>query len=167
MAKLTDPMKLFITQALACFDTPTQVSEAVKEEFGVVVGRPQIQAYDPTKAAGRDISKKLRAIFNETREKFLDGAAKVPIGNQIYRLRALQKLHERAMTRGNIALAAQLLEQAAKEVGGAYTNTRKLQGGDPGSPPIGVKHEGTVKALTDADLERIAAGGSARTTPEA
>lgn len=37
MPALNDDQKLFIVQALACFDTPTQVIEAVKQEFGVEV----------------------------------------------------------------------------------------------------------------------------------
>lgn len=35
MATLKDNVKLFIVQALACFDTPSQVVEAVKQEFGL------------------------------------------------------------------------------------------------------------------------------------
>tara|TARA_R100000353_G_C6395091_1_gene165941 strand:+ start:150 stop:323 length:174 start_codon:yes stop_codon:yes gene_type:complete len=34
MAKLSEAENRFIVQALACYDTPTQVVEAVKEEFG-------------------------------------------------------------------------------------------------------------------------------------
>ncbi len=34
MATLTDDVKAFIVQALACFDTPSQVVDAVKEEGG-------------------------------------------------------------------------------------------------------------------------------------
>jgi hypothetical protein len=49
---LTDNKKLFIVRALACFDTPQQVVESVKEEFGIVVSRPQVEVYDPDKARG-------------------------------------------------------------------------------------------------------------------
>ena len=31
MAKLDDPVKVFIVQALACYDTPQQVAEKVQE----------------------------------------------------------------------------------------------------------------------------------------
>jgi len=53
MATLTDAHKHFIVQALACWDSPTQVAEAVREEFGVDVPRGQVAQYDPTKVAGR------------------------------------------------------------------------------------------------------------------
>jgi hypothetical protein len=133
MAKLTESQKLAIVQALACFDTPSEVAAAVKEEFGVTISRQQVAAYDPTKATGRDLSKKLRALFEETRRTFLSDVAAIPIAQQAFRLRALQREFERAKSRGNSALAAQLLEQAAKELGGAFTNRRELtgQGGGP------------------------------------
>jgi hypothetical protein len=34
MATLTDEVKVFIVQALACFDSPSQVAQAVKDQFG-------------------------------------------------------------------------------------------------------------------------------------
>lgn len=157
MAKLDDPVKEFIVQALACYDTPQQVADAVREEFGVEVTRMQVQAYDPTKSRGADrLSKRLKAIFEATRKAFLEETAKVPIASQVYRLRNLQRLFEKAQARGNMALAAALIEQAAKEVGGAFTNRREL--GGPGGGPIPVKNE-HVTTLSDADLERLAAGG--------
>lgn len=156
MAKLDDHVKLYIVQALACFDTPQQVADAVKEEFGIVVTRMQVQGYDPTKTRGRDLSAKLRAVFEATRKRFLDEVEQVPIASQTYRLRNLQRLHEQAVQRKNLQLAAALLEQAAKEVGGAFTNRREHSG--PNGAPIPVKTE-HVQAMSDADLERIAAGG--------
>lgn len=43
MATLKNEVKSFIVQALACFDTPSQVVESVKNEFGVVVTRQQVE----------------------------------------------------------------------------------------------------------------------------
>ena len=43
MAALKSEVKSFIVQALACFDTPSQVAEAVKNEFGVVLSRQQVE----------------------------------------------------------------------------------------------------------------------------
>ncbi|WP_237143578.1 hypothetical protein [Phyllobacterium zundukense] len=44
---------------------------------------------------------------------------------------------EKAETQGNMVLAANLLEQAAKEVGDAFTNRRALVGADGG--PVEVR----------------------------
>lgn len=128
MAKLTEPMKLAIVQALACYDTPSEVAEAVKEEFGTVITRQQVAGYDPTKGACKGMAKKLRDVFEETRKRFLADVSAIPIAQQAVRLRALQREFERAKSRGNTAMVAQLLEQAAKECGGMLTNRRELTG---------------------------------------
>lgn len=147
MAILKDPVKLAIVRALACFDTPTQAAEAVKQEFGLTITRQQVAMYDPTKASGHNLSKKLRAIFESTRKAFLEEVATIPLAQQAFRLRALQKELERAQSRGNSALVLQVLEQAAKEFGGAYTNRRELTG--KGGGPI-AQHNVTPAELAAA-----------------
>lgn len=129
MATLSDAVKQFIVQALACYDTPTQVSEAVKEEFGLDVPRQQVALYDPTKHAGRNLSKKWRAIFEATRESFKAETAEIPIAQRAYRLRKMSMIADRAERMRNFPLVLQILEQAAKETGDAYVNHRAGQGG--------------------------------------
>lgn len=160
MAILTEDVKAFIVNALACFDTPQQVAEAVKAEFGLTVTRQHCQAYDPSKSMGAKLGKKWREIFNATRRAFLEDQAMIPIANKNFRLRALDRLYQAAASRGNVALAAQLLEQAAKESGGAFTNRREMTGKD-GAPLIPPK---SALDMTDDELAAyIAAAGSART----
>lgn len=53
MATLKGEVKAFIVQSLACFDTPSQVVELVKKEFGLSITRQQVESHDPTKANGR------------------------------------------------------------------------------------------------------------------
>ncbi|SCU75534.1 conserved hypothetical protein [Cupriavidus necator] len=130
MATLTDDVKAFIVQALACFDTPSQVVDAVREEFEVEVTRMQVQSYDPTKRAARGLAKKWVEMFEATRKRFLKETAEIPIATQSFRLRALQKMYERTAARGNVPLAAQLIEQAAKESGGIFVNKGKGEGED-------------------------------------
>jgi hypothetical protein len=122
MATLKNEVKSFIVQALACFDTPTQVVEAVKNEFGIAVTRQQVETHDPTKMAGRGLAKRWTTIFEDTRKRFREETADIPIANRAFRLRALGRMAERAENMKNIALTAQLLEQAAKEVGDVYVN---------------------------------------------
>lgn len=134
MAALAEDVKVFIVQALACFDSPSQVAQSVKEGFSVVVDRRQVESYDPTKAAGRGVAKKLRALFEETRDTFLKDAVAVPVAKQVYRLRVLQRALDRAEKQGNSVMILQILEQAAKESGGAFTNRREITG--KGGGPI-------------------------------
>ncbi|KPM57856.1 hypothetical protein HB13667_29215 [Pseudomonas putida] len=130
MAALRDEVKAFVVQALACFDTPSQVVVAVKENFGLEVSRQQCEAYDPTKYVGRNLHLKWRTLFEDTRARFREETADIPIANRAFRLRALGRMAEKAENMKNMALTAQLLEQAAKECGDMYVN-RKLEPDKP------------------------------------
>lgn len=125
MAALRDEVKAFVVQALACFDTPSQVVASVKERFGLEVTRQQCEAYDPTKYVGRNLHVKWQTLFNDTRKRFREETAEIPIANRAYRLRAMNRFVERAETMKNIGLAMQILEQAAKEVGDVYVNRHR------------------------------------------
>ncbi|WP_323615380.1 DUF2280 domain-containing protein [Pseudomonas putida] len=122
MAALSNEVKAFIVQALACFDTPAQVATSVREEFGIEVSRQQCESHDPTKSAGRDLAKRWRTLFEDTRKRFREETSEIPIANRAFRLRALGRMAEKAESMKNMALTAQLLEQAAKEVGDVYVN---------------------------------------------
>ncbi|WP_064116708.1 DUF2280 domain-containing protein [Pseudomonas fluorescens] len=125
MAALRDEVKAFVVQALACFDTPSQVVASVKETFGIDVTRHQCEAYDPTKYVGRSLNQKWKTLFEDTRARFREETAEIPIANRAFRLRAMNRFVERAETMKNIGLAMQILEQAAKEVGDVYVNRNR------------------------------------------
>lgn len=155
MAALTDPIRVFIVQNLACFDAPQRIVEKVKEEFEVTVARSQVQQYDPERASAKTkgLSKRWRVLFAETRALFIKEIGTIPVAQQARRLRLLQDAAEQAVARRQTGMLLQILEQAAKETGGAYTNRRELSG--PAGGPIPLKGD-VLHTLTDADLERIA-----------
>ena len=128
MAALKEPVKIFIVQALACRDTPQEVAEQVLQEFGVKVDRKQCQSYDPTKAAGKNLSKKFVDLFHKTRADFDAGLIDIPIANKHYRLKQYQKQLERNAK--NVVMSLKILEQAAKDVGGQFTNRQEITGKD-------------------------------------
>ncbi|HCB1502636.1 hypothetical protein EC841_101266 [Raoultella ornithinolytica] len=127
MAALKPEVRAFIIQELACFDTPSQIVESVQKEFKVQVTRQQVASHDPTKAAGKGLAKKWVDLFNELRDRFLNEISDIPIANKAYRLRVLQRMSTNAENMKNIGMTAQLLEQAAKEVGEAYTNKQRVE----------------------------------------
>lgn len=128
MAALSEPVKIFIVQALACRDTPQEVVTLVKQEYDIEVTRSQCQNYDPTKYSGRNLSKKFVQLFNETREKFDAGLIDIPIANKHFRLKQYQKQLERNAK--NTVMSLKILEQAAKDVGGQFTNRQEITGKD-------------------------------------
>lgn len=127
MAALKPDVKAFIIQSLACFDTPTLVVESVQKEFGLKITRQQVESHDPTKVSGKSLAKKWVDLFYTTRERFKTEISDIPIANKAYRLRVLDRMATRTETMKNYALVAQIVEQAAKECGDAYTNRQKVE----------------------------------------
>lgn len=115
--KLSNPVKTFITQALACGDTPTMVRRAVKVEFGLDVSPQCVEQYDPTKTAGARLSAKYRTIFWATRARYQKELANIGIAHRAFRLRALQRIVDKARNAGNDRLVMYVLELAARECG--------------------------------------------------
>lgn len=135
MAKLSADVKASIVQALACYETPSRVVELVKKEFGLNVTRQQVSAYDPSKAMAKSLSQKWTRLFDETRERFQRETAEIAISHKAYRLRVLDRMAANAESMKNYGMTAQLLEQAAKEMGGTYTNKVKVENtGKDGGP---------------------------------
>lgn len=137
-AKLSDELKTYIVQALACFDSPSVVAASVKKEMGIEVSRQLVESHDPNKRAASGLAPKWKALFEETRKTFLEDTATIAISHRAVRLRALQRMSEKAETQGNMVLAASLMKQAAEEVGNAYTNRRELTGKDGKDLPVPV-----------------------------
>ncbi|MET2828892.1 DUF2280 domain-containing protein [Mesorhizobium shangrilense] len=152
-AKLSEAAKIFVVQRLACFDTPSELVGAVRKEFGDTITRQTVEAYDPTKKAGRNISTKWKTLFDETRKAFLEDTAAIAISHRTVRLRTLQRMAEKAETQGNIAMVMQLLEQAAKEMGNAFTNRREITGRNGGALETQVTQKLDATLLTDEELE--------------
>jgi hypothetical protein len=121
MAKLEEPVKVFIVERLACFARPTEVVDAVKEEFAVTITRQHVEEYDPEK---RCKTKKWIALHQATRKGFLEKKAGLAISHRSWRLAELEDMARKAKKNRNYKLAKELLEQAAKEEGDFYVNAR-------------------------------------------
>lgn len=146
-AKLTDEQRAFVVQSLACFDSPTTVAKAVKKEYGVDITAQAVEAYDPTKRAGDKLGKRWKDLFHATRDAFLKDTAAIGIAHRVVRLRRLQRAADKLEEAGNVMGMAAILEQAAKEEGGAYTNRRELTG--QGGKPLVPTQPGVVVVLPD------------------
>ena len=126
MATLSNEVKSFIVQGLATYMTPTQVVDAVADEFGETVVRQTVAKHDPTKPAGKDLGQEWVELFHECRKTFQEDLQAIPIANKAYRLNMLDRMARDAEKSKNRPLAASLLEQAAKDVGEVFTNKQKV-----------------------------------------
>jgi hypothetical protein len=149
--QLSFVLKREIVQRLARFDTPGQVVKAIKADHGIELSPQRVQFYDPTSKNGAALSDELKALFHETRKKFLDDLDAIPIANKAVRLRRLDRMATAAEEKGNMVLAAELGELAAKEVGGAFTNKHQheLTGKDGKDLPAAPAAQVTIFQLPD------------------
>jgi len=89
---LSDEIKYFIVNALACFEKPSAVAKAVEREFSIKVSPQAVEAYDPTKVAGQNLSAKLREHFHRVRESFRRDVDDIPIASKAVRLHRLDEM---------------------------------------------------------------------------
>lgn len=136
--KLTDELRAYVVQELAAYIPPSVVADAIRKDFGIKITPQSIEAYDPTKRAGAKLAMRWRVLFEATRKAVREDVDAIGIANRNVRLRTLQRMAVKAESSGNMALVANLLEQAAKEVGDAYTNRREITGkeGAPIMPSV-------------------------------
>jgi Uncharacterized conserved protein (DUF2280) len=94
-------------------------------------------------------------VFQAACAEFTNKLDDIAIAQKAARLRRLQRIADRAEDIGNLALALQTLEQAAKEMGDVFTNrcATELTGrdGGPVETRIGILRD----ALTDEELEEL------------
>jgi hypothetical protein len=126
VAKLTTEQKTWIVMRLARYEANAAVRKAFQETFKVEITYQQVDNYYPLRS-DYDGAKKWKALFDEQRARFLADVGSIGIANENYRLQMLHDMAEKAHARGNFALAGQLIEQAAKERGGLYTNRREVR----------------------------------------
>lgn len=146
MATLTGAVKVFIIQRLACFERPVDVQKECQAQFGVKPSLQQLASYNGDNPSSERMSKDLKDLFAETRKKFLSDTSSIPIASKAYRLRELQKLLDNNRDKSPI-VAAQMLEQAAKEQGNAFTNKHELTGA--GGAPLLVMRDWTGRKKDD------------------
>ncbi|MNJ67587.1 hypothetical protein D3C77_637710 [compost metagenome] len=128
------------------------MAEAVKNEFGIEISRQAVESHDPTKRAARNLAKRWVTLFEDTRKRFREETAEIPIANRAYRLRTLSRLVEKVEGMRNYGLTLQILEQAAKEVGDVYVNrAAKVDDSLNSVPPTSVRVEVVDARKRDAD----------------
>jgi hypothetical protein len=127
---LTYEIKEFIVKGLACYDTPSQVAEAVNLMFGVTVSRQRVYRYDPGNP--RPPAQRWRDLHAATRQALLREHAEIGVAHRAVRLRRLDRLASRC-ERNNVTTALKCLEMAAKECGGMYEKRRPVALQAPGT----------------------------------
>jgi hypothetical protein len=163
--KIQPQHRRYMVQMLACYRSPSEIAKLLKEHFDVGITRQSVEYYDPTKAAGADLAPDLCRLFAETRRRFHERSADIGIGQQTFRLAEMHDNYFKLKERGALIAAQTILEQAAREVGGMFTNARVLTGAGR-APVVGdtlsrEEHIEAIKALIFKGHERATASANA------
>ena len=147
--KLEDHHRAFLVAEFACFATPMEAADALREEYGIEITPQSAQHYDATSDAGRQAAKKWHELFDVSRQAFLDDVvARIPEAHKSVRIQELARASRIFKKRGNFMAMAAILERIAKEVGGAFTNRREVTGKDRG--PIKYSE---IATMTDEQID--------------
>lgn len=131
MARLKKHEKAFIVRSLAQFMEPSQVVEAVKENFKIEVSRQQVECYDPTKVAGADLSQELVDLFHEARKQYIaQPIYNIEGANDIVQLQILSDLL--ISKKNNVVMSIKLIDQIQKIIKGHYEKKIEITGADGG-----------------------------------
>ncbi|MDC5315381.1 DUF2280 domain-containing protein [Acinetobacter baumannii] len=155
MATLNKKQKLFIVQSLAVFNTPQETVSLVKEEFDIDVSRQQVESYDPTKFAGRALSKELKEFFEKTREDYLSQPLnKISGANDIVQLKILSDLLW--TKKNNVTMTIKIMDQIQKIMKGFYDKRGEQgnKGGNPEASQTKAEVEPEIKKLELQKLQR-------------
>lgn len=148
MARINKKVKLFIVKMLAEFNTTTETAKAVKAVFSIEVSQQQCECYDPTKKMGYELSQELKEKFFQYRKIANEELEAIPLANKRYRLQLLQNLVEKFPD--NPMLTPKWAEQAAKEMGGLFTNRQEITGKN-GEPLVGLSDEELDRRIKEAE----------------
>lgn len=123
---LNSEQKAFIVRLYARFDGTGEVCRAFRERYGLDLPTQQAVHYN---AAGPSYqgAPKWRELFHAERKAFLENVDAIGIANKTVRIQRLEYLCALALSRKNIKLASELMEQAAKEMGEVFTNRREVK----------------------------------------
>lgn len=130
---MDDKVRAYIVTRMACYDSVKDIHASLVE-MGIDITPQAVSRYNPENVNGP--APKWKALFDQAREDFLRSMSKEPLFNRQFRMRKLHTIFEKHMAKAQYVLAAQILEQAAKEAGNVYTNVAKVQGNLLGQPPI-------------------------------
>jgi len=108
--KLDGKSKAFAIRCLAQFDTLTETTNKIYQEFGIKVTVPAIYK----------LRNKYKATIQKVRDKFCENVLAIPIANRTWRLKQLNRIYKYAYSKDKVneqTIRLQALRQAESEMG--------------------------------------------------
>ena len=164
--RLKDFHRAFLVREFACFSTPMEAADALKQEFGIEISPQGAQHYDVKSVGGKKAAKKWHELTEFAREAFLDDVkARIPESYKSVRIQELARASRIFKKRSNYLAMANMLERIAKEMGNIHTNRYEFTGKDRGPIKFAAIDDMTDDQI-DQELRRIfKVGDGARVQP--
>jgi hypothetical protein len=118
--KLTNAQRTYVVRRLAAYDKPAAIAHSLKEVFGVTISTQAIEHYDPERPAGQDLAPQWHEVFRAARKAYIAETADISHMDKLARLRLRERMAIAAWEEGNYKLANEILNDIAKEAGGAF-----------------------------------------------
>lgn len=125
VGRLSTSLRQRIMVLFAQFHTVKEVGDLIFAETGQRLSVATLCHYDPMKARAKP-SKRLLALYDQARDRHLSDLTTIGVAHQAHRLRVLDRMVNKAEHKDQFTVAAQLLKQAAEEMGGLLTNKRSV-----------------------------------------
>ncbi len=131
MARLAPDTKVVIIQCLARFMTVTETQEHLSTVLGIDCTASHLSYYQPTGSQSAKLDQRWKDLFRTERQRYIAELSDSPMSHQRYRLDSILRLARKAEAKGEYDVALKAYEQASKEVGGIFTNLRKIESRNP------------------------------------
>lgn len=125
MAALKDIHKAFLVAQYAQGRGPTEIGKLFLETFSFPLQISQIAYYNPAYNSG--LAPKWQEVFRQFKTDFYTQLDEVPGAHLSVRVSRLWEMAEKRRNKGDLAGAAALYEQIAKDLGGIYEKRTREQ----------------------------------------
>ena len=123
---LTDEHKTFIVRRLAAYETLSVIARGLRQEFGITVPKPVIQYYDPERRQSRNLARRWRDLFWQTRKAFKEGLADIGANYPLVRIYWRGEMAQETWAAGQHSVANDILDSIAKDSGAAPDESAAL-----------------------------------------
>jgi hypothetical protein len=124
MSEITDQMRGFMVRRFACFESTSEVKQAVEDEYGVILSTRDVARHNPTLTAAENLGDNWHELFWAVRRNFEAALDDIGIVHKVYRLQKLDQMERKARKDGDFEMSMKMLRQAAEEIGGAFEKNK-------------------------------------------
>ena len=154
MAKTTKKLKnnhrAFLVREFACFATPSEAAEALKQDFGIEISPQGAQHYEVKSVGGKRAAPEWHELFQVARAAFLEHVSnEVPEAHKAFRIQQLARASRIFKQNKNYLAMANMLERIAKEMGNVHTNRHEFMGKGGGA----IQYQ-DVETMTDEQINQ-------------